>query len=198
MVESSRRSPSRSWVGGSYHATLTLLALAVALAGCGGDSSDPCKTALTATFETVPNGLLPSAPLGGIDITSSGSVMVLRDGATTPPTPAVLIGNGGKVVLRARCDARSVDLAFDDSDAPLTIDLYAGDDGGALGGDGGSSQPALRLDAAALVTTPDSATGYRRATLAFPSGGQIRRIELSSTGGPPTQGALIRLITFTP
>ncbi len=196
MVEMSRRSPARSWVGGSYHATLTVVALL--LAGCGGDSSDPCKTALTATFETVPNGLLPSAPLGGIDITSSGSVMVLRDGATTPPTPAVLIGNGGKVVLRARCDARSVELAFDDSDAPLTIDLYAGDDGGALGGDGGSSQPALRLDAAALVTTPDTATGYRRATVAFPNGGQIRRIELSSTGGPPTQGALIRLITFTP
>ena len=196
-------SPRRQGVGGSYHAALTLLVLVLAAAasGCGAEA-DPCKVALTATFEQVPNGPLPGTPIGGLDITAAGTgaVTVLRDTTNTPPTAAVFLAGAGRMIVRPHCDARSVELAFDASDAPLVIFLFAGDDGGSIDGDGGSSQPFYRVEASALSSAADAVTGFKRATVKFPDGGKIRRVELlgGTAGGMMTAGALVRLITVAP
>jgi len=176
-----------------------IFAAFLAITGCGGGASDPCPAALTASFEQVPNGPLPGTPIGGLELTSLGgsSVAVLRDGSTMPPTPALLITQGGRVIIRPRCDARSLELAFDDSEARLSIELYPGDDGGSFA-DAGGEPVGFRTESGALTTTPDSASGYRRATVQFPNGGKIRRVEITAITGSPTMGGLIRVITLAP
>jgi hypothetical protein len=181
-----------------------ILLLALLLGACGSSDSKPCKAALTATFETIPNGELPgNLVVGGISITqgSDSAVQIIRDMPDpSHNVPVLFLGQAGRVIVLPGCDAHMVELAFNDSEQHLGISLFGAENGGGLGQDGGDAPASLMVDSRTLNTVPDTAPGYKRATLMLSDGSKIRRLELVGTNGNPdgSTGALVRLIGFDP